>query len=539
MSQDPTPTKSPARSAEGALKEGSALATVGLVAGVVGLTAVIFGVVLYALDPQMATVALGNIGFGIAGIALYVVTNWKSVTRAAAGRSTTLVILEVVIGVGLLAAMATANYFSVQNPKEWDLTKDGLYSLHEQSVLVAKGLKQKVTVYGFFRSSEPARATLTQAISLYRNHTDQLELVFINPDAPPPELETRFDLKANSPRIVVAAGNGRFAKLKTPTEEAMTNALLKVAERPARTVRALGGHGEPSIADLEAETSFAVAASSLRNEGYQVDPVSLIDQDRVPEGTSLLWVAGPQSPLFANEVAALRNFLERGGRAVILVEPGVDSGLAGLLADYGVTLGDDLVIEPNPAARAQGFGPDVPVVQNFEPHPITNLLRNNAALFFRARSLLPKAGQPNLEVVTLVQTGPTSWAESAYREEGEPARDENDVPGPVPIAVAITQKTSTHPEKLSDEARLVVFGDQHFASARYAPMGVNGDLFLNAVNWAAGEEDRITIRPRSNVGDRLPLTESQQQGIVFFSVNLLPLLITGFGFSVWAVRRKK
>lgn len=538
MNQDPTQAPA-ARSAEGALKEASPLATVGLIAGVVGLTALLFGVVLYALDPAMAPVAAGNGAFGVCGVVLYLVTNWKSVTRAAAGRSTTLIVLEVIMAVGLIGLVATANYFAAQNPKEWDLTRDGIYSLHEQSIRVAQGLTQKITIYGFFRSSEPARQTLTQAVSLYRNHTERLEVVFINPDNPPKELEEKFDLKANSPRIVVAAPNGRYAKLKTPTEESLTNALLKVAERPPQVVRVLGGHGEPSLVDLDSESSFAVAASALRNEGYQVEPLSLIDKEFVPEETSMIWVAGPASPLFANEVEALRSYLDRGGRMVVLLEPGLDSGLTSLLNDYGVTVGDDLVIETNPAARAQGYGPDVPVVQRFEPHPITNALKNNAALFFRARSVLPKPGQPNLEVVTLVQTGPTSWGESHYRDPGDPVRDEADVPGPVPIAVAVTKKTSTHPNKLSDEARLVVFGDQHFASARYSPMGVNGDLFLNAAGWAVGEEDRITIRPRSDVGDRLALTEAQQNGIVFFSVNLLPLLITGVGFSVWAVRRKK
>jgi ABC-type uncharacterized transport system involved in gliding motility auxiliary subunit len=62
---------------------------------------------------------------------------------------------------------------------------------------------------------------------------------------------------------------------------------------------------------------------------------------------------------------------------------------------------------------------------------------------------------------------------------------------------------------------------------------------VNAVSWLAGEESRIAIRPKSKGASRIPLTESQQFGIVFFSVNLMPLLIMGIGFSVWAVRRRK
>jgi ABC-type uncharacterized transport system involved in gliding motility auxiliary subunit len=113
------------------------------------------------------------------------------------------------------------------------------------------------------------------------------------------------------------------------------------------------------------------------------------------------------------------------------------------------------------------------------------------------------------------------------------------MPGPVPLAVAASKKTATAGKKISDEARLVVFGDSSFGSNRFIVIGGNKDLFLNTVSWLAGEEERIVLRPQEKRTSRLPLTEQQQYGIVFFSVNLLPLLIVGLGFSVWAVRRRK
>ena len=41
------------------------------------------------------------------------------------------------------------------------------------------------------------------------------------------------------------------------------------------------------------------------------------------------------------------------------------------LARYGVDLGDNLVIESNPIGQLFGIGPEVPIVQQYEPHPIT------------------------------------------------------------------------------------------------------------------------------------------------------------------------
>ena len=532
------PKKEGIRSAEGALAEKSTGQTVGLVAGVLGFTAIVFGFVLYALDPDVVDLAVANGIFGIFGVAAYAVTNRTSLVRVAGGRSTAFVLLEIGVVVGGLAIAAVANYYAAQNPKEWDLTRDGLYTLHEQSVRVAERLQQKVTIYGFFRPTESARSVLTQATDLYRMHTENLEVVFINPDSPPQDLVERFDLNSQSPRIVVAAENGQFAKLRAPTEEGMTNALIKVAEREPRKAYFLTGHQEPSIEDATGEEGYAAAASSLRNEGFEVEALSMLDREKLPKDATLLIVGGAKSALFAHEVEVLKEWINRGGRVMILLEPGLEYGMDALFRPNGVRVGDDLVLEPNPAGRASGFGPESPVVQTFEPHPITNKLTGGAAIFYRARSLQPNVNLARLDVVTLVRTGPTSWGETSYKD-GEFERDERDVPGPVPIALAATRNVAAHPQKFADEARLVVFGDLHFINNRFLGMSANGDLFLNAANWLAGDEDRITIRPKPPTGDRLTVTQAELTGIMFFSVNLMPLLILGFGFSMWAIRRRK
>lgn len=532
-------TKQPnVKSAEGALANQTKGQTVGLVAGVLGLTAIIFGFVLYALDPEVVDLAVANGIFGLFGVAAYAITNRTSLMRVAGGRSTTFVLLEIGVVIGAVASVSVANYYVAQNPKEWDLTRDGIYTLHEQSVRVAAELEQDVKVYGFFRPTESARSVLTQAVDLYRMHTERMEVVFINPDSPPQNLIDKFDLNSKSPRIVIAAENGQFTKLRQPTEEGMTNALIKVAERPPRKAYFLTGHREPSIEDLTAEEGYSAAASALRNEGFEATTLSLIDREKVPDDATIIIVAGAQSPLFPNETEALKEWVNRGGRVMVLLEPGLEYGIDALFRPNGIDVGDDLVLEPNPAGRAYGFGPESPVVQKFEAHAITNKLSGGAAIFYRARSLSAKVNLARLEVVTLIRTGPTSWGESSFRE-GNFERDENDIPGPVPIALAAERNVASHPGKIADHARLVVFGDLHFINNRFLSMSANSDLFLNTANWLAGDEDRITIRPKAKSGDRLTVTQAELTGIMFFSVNLMPLLILGFGFSVWAVRRRK
>lgn len=527
-----------ARSREGRLAEQRPLVTLGLIMGVVGFTAVLFGAVLYAIDPGVARLAAGNVGFGVVCLVFYAVTNRSVLTRAVAGRSSPLVALEVLTVVGVLAAVFALNWVAVNNDEEWDLTRDGVYSLHPQSVEVAERLERAVKLYAFFRPNESTIGILGQAVELYRLHTPHLELVPVNPDTASETFLKKFGLdNPKSARIVFEdSKTGRFTKIKVPTEEAMTNALIQVSEDRERKAYFLTGHGEPSIKDGKSREGYATAALLLGNEGLHAEELSLVGRSDVPDDASVL-ILRPQTALLPNEAEAVKVYLDRGGRALVLLEPSVAHGLDRIFRPYGIAVGDDLVVDDNPASRALGFGADAPVVQTYEAHPITNVMNNAFTMFFRARSVSPRAGIAQVSVTTLVQTSPRSWAESTPGEE--PVQDEADLAGPVPIAVAATKRTTSHPRLLNPEARLVVVGDHHFIDNRFSAMTGNANLFVNAVNWLAGDEDRITIRPPQKAGDRLHVTAAQQNGIMFFSVNLLPLLIIGMGFSVWAVRRRR
>lgn len=533
LTQDP---KGP-RSREGQLADKPLLATVGLVAGVLSLTSLVFGLVLYALDPSAAQLSVLNAAVGVLGLIVYAVTNRSALRRVASGRSTALILLEGVLVLGLVAAVVAANWVASQSTQEWDLTRDGLYTLEEQSIDVATRLDQDVTIIGFFKPSDAQRKYLSTLVELYQRHTSRIRLELPNVDTIPPATAKKYQLTEGGPRIVVAVGD-RQTKVRGPNEDDLTNALVRVAQREPRRVRVLTGHEEPRIDDPTGDTGLGKAAQALLDAGHQVEPLSLVEASEVPAGTAVLLVGGPNKALFANELEAIERFLTDGGRVVVLVDPGVDSGLDALLLRWGAKLGQDLVVDPNPAAIARGFGADAPVVTQLEAHPITTPLRGGAALmFFWVRSVTPAITEGNLSVSTLALTSPTSWAETRFALGGEAEKDDDDLAGPVPIAVAVHKVVTAGQH--SKEARLVVVGDSSFATNRFYGVGANGDLFLNAVSWGLGEEDRIKIRPKQRGATRVPLTERELYGIIFFSVNLLPLGIMGFGFSVWAVRRRR
>ena len=65
----------------------------------------------------------------------------------------------------------------------------------------------------------------------------------------------------------------------------------------------------------------------------------------------------------------------------------------------------------------------------------------------------------------------------------------------------------------------------------------NRDLFLNAVNWIAQQENLIAIRPREPQDRRITLTADQHQRIMLLSLLIVPGLVFAAGVYAWWRRR--
>src|SRR5207245_11157605 len=134
-------------------------------------------------------------------------------------------------------------------------------------------------------------------------------------------------------------------------------------------------------------------------------------------------LGGAGSDPLPEEIAALDGYITKGGKLFVMTEPFQNEGVKRLLAKYGVGLDADLVIELNPIGRLFGFGPELPIVQQYDAHPITRDLRGVMTLFPLTRSLrLARPAPPGVSVQPLAQTSPQSWRDTD-RTAPEPGPD--------------------------------------------------------------------------------------------------------------------
>jgi len=275
-------------------------------------------------------------------------------------------------------------------------------------------------------------------------------------------------------------------------------------------------------------------------------------------------VAGPRTNLVGNEQEAIRNYLDRGGRALFLINPDYpeeSADLSALLAHWKVRIGDNVVIDESAVGRLPGMNEYMPAVMQYPAHPITRPLGNTVSFFPLVRSIeTASASDDTVEIQTIAMTGARSWAETTLPGSPDEAMEyvpvldpETDEPGPVSIAVAITavpralprrdmatltpQEMAMRPEEHELKTRIVVVGNSSFASNAYIMLPGNGDLALNILNWLAQEEDLLAIRPKSSDTRLVQISLSQMRDIFIFTGILSPIGILIAGIVVWWRRK--
>ncbi|MGH7947664.1 MAG: GldG family protein, partial [Candidatus Binataceae bacterium] len=349
----------------------------------------------------------------------------------------------------------------------------------------------------------------------------------------------------NTTHIQYGGDDGAGANVTELTEEALTNAIIRITQATKKKVAFLDGHGEPDPDDATDPAAYGAFKQALEGDGFEVRKLLLATEAKVPDDINVLIIAGPVKPLLQHELNEVKAFVDRGGRVLVMFraarpDNSVDEkALAALVNEWGVKVGNDVVVDQVVrlfAGPALGLNP---LVQSYGEHPITRNF-NQRTLFPMTCSLTestePKAG---LEVVALARTSDTSWAETDVEgifKRQEAKLDAGDVRGPVTVGAAVRANLAELKWGKGD-ARMVVLGSADVIDNQYISNFFNRDFVVNAVNWLAGEEAGISIRPRGLRASRFRLTVDQFQTVFALSVLLLPELLLIVGIAVWWSRR--
>lgn len=458
------------------------------------------------------------------------------------GGSYSLVITAVV-----LAILIVVNLFVAALPTsatKYDISASKLYSITSNTKAVVNNLQQDITIYWIVQA-DMEDAIIENLLGKYESLSPRIEVVKKNPDVYPPFAEQYTDEDVPNNSLIVESGERyRFISYddlyETELDEysytyvtsgfdgegAITSAIDYVVTEDLPQLYVLEGHGEAELP--------ATFADSIEKENMEINSLSLLTVDAIPEDADAIVLYAPQSDLSAEEVAMLEDYADNGGKLLVMagpVEGAALTNLNSLLAAYGVDIVDGIAIEGD--RNHYAFGYPYILMPEMAASPITDSLiaENYYPILPLAQGLHVGTGTKGI-VTALMTTSEAAFSKVAGFELDTYDYEEGDIDGPFTLAVSI---------ETNGAGQIVWFSASHFLNDMYNAYssGANVDLAMNALSSLIGEREAIAIRSKSLNYNYLTINDSTASTLKTLMIGVFPLVYLGIGIGVIVRKRGK
>lgn len=426
---------------------------------------------------------------------------------------------------------------------KFDLTQNKMFSLSDQTYKVMENLDKEINIYGFYESGKEDKM-ISNILEKYEKGSDKINLEYKDP-IKYPQFANKYTGDGDKVGIgsVIVESEDKFKVLdpydfvnysytdyynaqpeSLAVEQNVTSAIMNVTSDNNNVIYTLSGHGEDDIG--------AELRKQFERENYEVKSINILNEAESLDENSILLISAPKRDLSEEEDKNIREFLNKGGKAVFLMELVNDelTKFNELFKTYGIALNRAPIVEGNSQFIIQQPIYLLPIIKN---HDITNTIISNKLNVF-----IPGAQgidvldlkKKSLKIDPLLTSTNKSWAKTDLNITTL-EKEEGDLEGPFNVAVAVTDT--------DNNSQIIVVSNSSFASTQASAIsnGANTDFVLNSFNWLQGEEERISIRPKKLEENFLYMNGQQQLIFSGIVVILIPLLVMIIGIRVW-IRRK-
>lgn len=442
-----------------------------------------------------------------------------------------------------------AMYVATQRDVTWDLSYFRTARPGESSRKIVRGLTEPLQVMLFFPPANDVGEAVSQYFRELGEESPQLQVERLDQAVEPAKARTVgvttngvLVLARGEQREVFTVGleieraRGQLSRL----DQEVQKRLLTVA-RPRRVVYLTEGHGERSDGRaLPGETErpgISQLKELLRGQNVEVQTTSAGEGlgTEVPRDAAAVLILGPTKPFLPEEVAALREYFNKGGRLFIALDPegsAEDELLKMLGVKYLKTkLANDQVffrLTRQPSDRTN-LG-----TSNYSSHPSVSTLAQlggqGPVVMLGAGALDPIVPPPEgISVDVTVRAHEATFPDANGNFTEDPGEERRNWP----LAVAV-QKQGTG----KDAGRAVVVGDSDALVDGVLPSLGNVYLALDALRWLTGEE---AISGKVTSEEDVPIQHTREQDVLWFwaTVLLAPAVVLGVGFFVTRRRGRR
>jgi len=482
-----------------------------------------------------------------------------SAGRRWSARLAVLISTVCVLAIVLMVNYASQRYFS----KRLFLSTQTDVQLSEQTLALLRGLTNEVEVILYYDREESLYPVVSALLNEYRLACPNIRvrtIDYIRDAAEAAAVKIRYGLSSMQEKnLVIFDSDGRekivpgtmlaeyqleaipdaeeleFRKKPVlfTAEQVFSAVLLAIANPKPLKAYFLGGHEEHAPDGGDEQRGYLKFTSMLHHNYMEVESLSLLGTNTVPDDCSLLIIAGPVEPLPALELQRIGTYLDQGGRMLAMVNyqsAGKQLGIEAVLKKWGVKIGEGIVRDPENTIS----GTDV-ISSEFGSHPIMNPLLRSRVHFILPRKVgqvstnEPPGDAPVVDVEVLAYSGPLSTLLQAA-----PAP-----PDAQPLAVAVERPEAPGVVTERGVTRLVVLGDSFMFGNQLIESAGNRDFANAVVNWLTDRTSLLQgVGPRRIHEYRLIMTDLQFTRAQWILLGGLPAGVLACGGIIWMTRRR-
>jgi ABC-type uncharacterized transport system involved in gliding motility auxiliary subunit len=500
-----------------------------LVLGLLGAILASAGFVLYLRAPERTVLIAALESVAVACLTVFFITQFDLFREFSRRRPVRLGFNSVLMVLLFAVILGIINFLTARHNVRWDFSETKRFTLAPQTARALRDLPREVKVT-VFTNEKGQVGIYKDLLDNYQSRSSKLAVEFVDPDKKP-GIARRYGITRLD--TAVFESGKQETRVTAPSEQEITNGLLRVTRDAKKNIYFLSGHAEHQLDD-SSEAGYAFLKKALEQQGYTVGALSLYESKMVPSDASLLVVGGPKRPVLDQEQALIADYVKTGGRLLVMVDPGSKAGLEGLLAKWGLKIDPRIVLDEQKILNGDLT---MPVVSNYGTHEITQDLSGVLTVFPDVRPILwDDSKSTEWEFHALAKSSTRSWAspEDKGQVRFDPAKDAQ---GPFIVAAVVTAR-----KEPADNARrpaVLAIGDSDLASNAFLNMAPgNNDFVLHAVGWLAEEKGLITIAPKDTGFATFLVTPSQAAALLTLQVLALPTVCLVAGIAMWRHRRR-
>src|SRR5580765_3744279 len=490
--------------------------------------------------------------------------------------------LNVVVQIVLILFLAAmVNSLAFKHYKRWDFSRDQKFALSDKTKRFLDTLKGKMRITVFFSPSTPISADLQYLLTEYQYAgKGKIDIEQIDPERSLSRAKELFDKYkvVTDESLLVLDYDGRNKTVKASEmaevdqsgaamgegprvtafkgEQAISSAIVDLTEGKKNIIGYVLGHKEPPIAEAapsllapepQPPTSpISVLKTFIENENIKLQELNLFNVDAIPAEMKTIMIVGPQYDFSDLEMQLLRDFWNKQGRILLLLDPSAKTPkLDVFLAELGVRVNDDRLMAMvrtgiEEIARVRD------VIGRFlHDSAITKRLAEVRAPFLGGTSSMtvePQRAQgAGVQIQPLVQAEKGYWGEVDYNSD-DPAKlqfeQNRDHAAPLTIAVSIEKGGSGDERVRVNSSRMVLVSNALFVQDNALTQDQQAlDFISGSINWLMSREQMIGIAPKVPKTLTFTLDQTALRNLRWIVLVLIPLVPAVIGSAVWWRRR--